>query len=221
MLLRHTALKTALLATTADVTRYALNAVHVRPDGVVEATDGHILVRCTDTAPMDPADFPTVPSAASPLQPAEKGILISTDHVKKLLGTMPKRATIPCLQTVNVGTIDAKPYAVATDLDTPLVIALERTNDGATFPTTDRVMIKDGDRAVIRVTLSAAMLQTLARIGKEVGTSKTPTVTLEIPTEAEYHATHPNGTHGVTSGIRFTAGDGEVHADGVVMPCRL
>jgi hypothetical protein len=212
MLLRSTALKTALLATTADDTRYCLNAVHVRPDGVVEATDGHILVRCTDTAPMDPADFPTVPGAASPLQPSDKGILISADHCKKLIGTMPKRATIPCLQTVNVGTIESKPYAIATDLDTPLVVALERSNDGASFPATDRVMIKDGDRAVIRVSLSAAMLQTLARIGKEVGR----TLTLEIPTDAEYL-----DKGAVVAGIRFTAGSGDVRAEGVVMPCRL
>ena len=56
MLIHRSALN-MLEKITTDDTRYALQCVHVRADGLVEATDGHILLRVTGAA-RDAAEYP-------------------------------------------------------------------------------------------------------------------------------------------------------------------
>jgi hypothetical protein len=219
MIIRREALKAALHCATADDSRYFLHGVHILPDGTVEATDGSILVRVHDRYAYAVEDFPAVPGVGSPFTPPPaNGTIIPADIAKKLIAATAKKSTIPILTAVKVGTVDGHTYAVATDLEAPLVVCLDRVNEEMRFPETDRVLIKDKARTgVIKLTLSAEMLATLAALGREIGWAKsTNAVTLEIPTEAKDRTEDQ-----LHSQIRFTAQGSDLSIEGVVMPCRV
>lgn len=231
MLLRRELLKTALLATTNDETRYVLSAVQVQPDGSVRATDGHILVYARDPHPQEDADFPTV-AGAQPITAPSAPVLLPADLAKRLLAGMPKKSTVPVLGCVQLGTVNGGGgvQAVSTDLSVPVIADLTAAQ-ALQFPSTDRVMVTDGQRpAVIKLCLSAEMLTRLAQIAREAGRAKgTNVVALEIPTDPVYQgkrwegdgdatAQVPNGN--LESAVRFTCGT-EVTVEGVVMPCRI
>lgn len=223
MIIRRETLKTALLCRATDHISgrtATLGGVHLRPDGTVEATDGHILVRVTERYPFKDEDFPTVPGVASELAAPERGILLPTEIAQKLIAAMPKRTPIPILHAARVGTVDGQPYALATDLETPLVVSLERAQERGAFPGTDRILsgaaAGEGE-GVLHLALSAEILRILAEIGKSVGSKGTAcTIQLHIPTRGQ---DYQDGQ--LMSGIRFTATGGDLTVEGVAMPCRI
>ena len=229
MIIKRETLKTALHATDKDGDRrYFMSVVRVLPSGVVEATDGTILVRVSDPYPHAVEDFPIVPGAEN-LNGMETGTLIPTEIVDKLIKGTAKKPTIPILSAIRVGEQDGRKYAIATDLTVPVVVCLDNANskDAGPFPKTDHVMGQDGERGpVIKLTLSAAMLARLAAIARDAGRLKSNnTLTLEIPTDEKYRETRKDAGgdtvagDSIMSSVRFTTGS-ECRVDGVVMPCR-
>lgn len=64
MIIRRELLQAVLPATSSDNTRYYLKGVQVDPaKHTATATDGHVLLIATDTAPFPDEDFPAVPGA--------------------------------------------------------------------------------------------------------------------------------------------------------------
>jgi len=221
MIISRALLKSVLPATSGeDNTRYYLSAVHVHPDGMVEATDATILVRARDPYPQLDDDYPTkdLPAVTSP----EKPVLLPVPIISKLLAAMPKKSTFPILRAAQIGvTAEGKIQARATDLDVPMIADITEAQSHQ-WPMTDRVMIKDGDRPVVKLILSAAMLTRLAKIATEAGTRNGDNaVTLEIPEEST--AAYRQVIKGIVqpeiiSAVRFTTGS-TIKVEGVVMPC--
>lgn len=226
MIIRRDALKAALVCCTSHDTRYYLHAVQIQPAGYVEATDGGILVRVSDRAPQPDEEYPQVPGVANLVGTLTAPLLISHDVAMKLIGATAKKSTIPILTSIRVGTDGDSRYAIATDLEVPLVVCLDSANQDQKFPTTDRVLIKKGDRKVVKLILAAEMLQKLAKVATEIGrTRSTNSVTLEIPIEPAYQGTiteegETRGDGIINSGVRFTASGLDCTVEGVVMPCR-
>src|SRR3989304_401771 len=139
--------------------------------------------------------------SSSPRPPA-------TDPAQKLIAATPKKATIPILTGITVGPLDDLHYAAATDLSVPVVVCLDRAQT-LTYPTTDRVMIKAGQRdeeGIVKLTLSAEMLEKLAKMAKAIGCAKgMNAVCLEIPTHETHRRTSADGPVGLDllTQIRF------------------
>jgi hypothetical protein len=174
----------------------------------------------------------------TPFDPPLPGTLIPSDVAKKLIAATPRKTPIPILQSIKVGSVEGHRYAVATDLSVPCVVNLDEASTQQ-FPTTDRVMIAEGSRPVITLTLSAAMLRKLADMADVIGRAKSENaVTLEIPTGAQYQGTReikdPAGVPdalgnippirvadgAICTAVRFTAAGADCRMEGVVMPCR-
>ncbi len=94
-----------LLDAACDVTafcapekmRYALNAVHVRPaDGIVEATDGRVMIQVPLPDQSAAGDYPLTPGQGTP--PGE--VLIPCDALTRALKSAPKKSPKAILRNV-------------------------------------------------------------------------------------------------------------------------
>ena len=214
-------LKIAALATSDDTSRYTLNAVRVEPDGRCVATDGHILVIAKDGSATPDADFPVVPGLPENVNGSAGAVHIPTGIISRLIKAMPTKSTLPILTMARIGaTPDGQAYAAATDLEAPTVAKIAELN--GQFPQYERVMVKDGQRAhVIKLTLSAEILATLAKMGQLAASHSKSlgAVTLEIPVGRCYR---DKGTANINSAVRFTTGTpSSVLVEGAIMPCRV
>lgn len=211
MIIRREALAAVIPATTAEDTRYFMDALCIEPDGRVIATNGHVLLIATDKAPQPDADFPTVPGAAFNGTP-EHQTLVKTDVVKSLMAVMPKRSTIPILGSIQVsqnGTPQTATLA-ATNLQTPCVATVTREAD-MNFPQYERCI--PTTPAAVRVILSADVLETLIKSARAIATKKSaPRITFDIPA---------NGDDGIVAGaIRVSMQGIDVDVTGAAMPMR-
>lgn len=237
MIIRRDALRAALVATTKDDSRYFLHSVKVHSDGMLEATDGNMLMRVRDKYPQKDEEYPRCPNTAEEIIGCLTSILLPVPLAEKLMAALPKKATIPILNAVQIGLRDGKRIGVATDLEVPCVVDLEPANTDTHFPTTDRVHVAEGQRTpVIRLTLTAEMLTRLAKIATTVGRAKAlNAITFEIPLDPLYQGTRPaegyDGTRpstpedrvpdgNIASQIRVTIAGEDCSVEGVVMPCR-
>lgn len=220
MIISKIALAVAQLASTTDDTRYSLNGVLVEPDGTVVATDGRMMLLAKDTATPDDAEFPIVPAAPYLANPA-KGVLVPVAVVTAMIATMPKKTTLPILQSVQLSTVADRPESVtvsATDLTAPRTAMIDLA-DGRTFPTYTRV-IPPTDRPEIRVCLDVAFLERLCKAAKLAQSGRANgrdiSITFGIPTAAK------DLTDGVViSSVRLTLGGSNVTVTGVIMPIHL
>ena len=217
MIIRRELLKAAALVTDATHARHSLENVQVHPDGMVEATNGHVLVQLRDTTPHADADFPTVPVEMTPVVAP---ILVPATVVTRLIAAMPKRSKLPILTCVRIGQSDTGPVAAATDLEIPVVVNLTAANDAHSYPATDRVIVKDGQREVIKLALSVQVLESMVKIAKTIGTpGGTNVIVFEVPTDPKHRTLDKSGAS-ITDSVKFTTGSDGISADGVVMPCR-
>lgn len=215
MIIRREALKAALAATTTDDTRYFLNAVQVRPDGTVAATDGHVAFIAKEAHPPAQAnggaypddDFPIVPGAETHGS-ITVPVLVDSDIAKRLIAGTAKKATIPVLACVQFSQNNDGAVAVSTDLQVPCVVHIK--DAGQTFPAIERVMPAE-DKPSIKVCLSNAVLESLLKASKAIqGRKMIQTITFSVPTDQTT----------CVSAIRVGMTSDEVHVDGVIMPCR-
>lgn len=215
MIVRREALASALAATTPDDSRYFLNAVQIRQNGDIVATDGHIALIVHDTAPMAAADFPIVPGADFHGEPA-RDVIVPFDTCKRLIAATQKgKRALPILTGVQVGRNGADGVTVlaATDLAVPAVAILQHDPNAVTFPDIDRVL-PGIDPECTRVSLSVSVLESLIKAAKAIGDgNRLQTITLQLPA--------PDKTHAIVSAMRVEMKGGDLTISGAVMPCRL
>lgn len=215
MIIRREALASALAATTPDDSRYFLNAVQIRQNGDVIATDGHIALIVHDTAPMAAADFPIVPGADFHGEPS-KAVIVPFETCKRLIAATQKgKRALPILTGVQVGRNGAEGVTVlaATDLSVPAVAILQPDPHALTFPDIDRV-VPAVDPARIRVSLSVSVLESLIKAAKAIGEgNRTQTITLQLPAADK--------TNAIAGAMRVEMKGADLTVTGAVMPCRL
>ena len=217
MIIRGEALKACLVATDPHETKYNLDAVQLQPDGRVVATDGHLLLVAKETEPFKDEDFPSKDVQAftgSPKIP----VVVPKAIVQKLLAAMPKGAPIPILGAIQVGMNGKRPYAVATDLETPLVAKLPDPKD-ARFPEHwPKVLPKKGGPHVT-VIFTGKMLQQIARAAAAIGNARTGGyVRMEIPLPGQEG---PAKHEPIMDAVRIVLPGDEVEIEGAAMPCRI
>jgi DNA polymerase III sliding clamp (beta) subunit (PCNA family) len=223
MIIRREALQAALAATTDTDKRYDLHAVQVDPSKhAVIATDGHVLLIATDKSPQDDADFPLVPGAefhGTPVAP----VIVPADTVRAMIGTMPKRSTIPILGCCQLSTSGSESTATltATDLSAPRIATLNR-EDAGQFPSYERVMPAT-DRPSIRLVLAVDVLEAIIKAAKAVSATgaraKSPMIHFDVPTGAKDR--QKDGAQEVISPVTITVNGVDVNVTGCAMPCSL
>ena len=184
MLISRHAIAAALAATTSDDTRYHLDGIHVRPDGTIESTNGHLAIVATQAERTPDEDFPTVPGAEYHGDP-ERDFLIPSDLAKRLIAGMPKKATIPALQHVQTSR-NGSPSTVtlaATDLQAPIVSTIT-IDETSTFPAIDRVMPAADKPGTVAIALGVPVLEAILKATKAAyaGSKGQQYVTMHIPT---------------------------------------
>jgi len=217
MIIRRASLAAALPVTTANDTRYFLNAVRCTP-GVVEATNGHLAVRMTDRAPFADGDFPIVPGTESHAAP----VLIPAEAVTSALKAMPKKSTLAILQTAFVGKAGEAVTLTTTDLQARQTITIDTAD--RTFPDFARVtpkMATDTTVDCLSVKLGVEVLETLLKALKASQTGQrqpTVTLTLTLPAAPKDEANHKR----VTEDALIAEWRGEdIDGFAVMMPCRM
>lgn len=142
------------VACSTEETRQALCGVHVRKDGTLEATNGHMLLR------VAPPEWPSSELPGHwPNDPMTDKVL-AADSVRAVAKALPKKSNLPILLCAAIGPNGGPDTAKAV-----VNIAEDEQTIGmrlmpGTFPETDQVMPK-GD-PIVRVQLSAAYLKDLA-----------------------------------------------------------
>ncbi len=229
MIIRRSVLQAVLPATTDSDRRYSLDAVNVRPDGTVEATNGSIAILARDKSPIDDADFPIVAGSEFKGNPAGN-ILIPTAIVKSMIAAMPKRSPIPVLAALQLGANGSETgsaFVSATDLQAPRVAHI--TNDG-TFPAIDRVIPAADKAGTVDVFFAVDVLETICRAARAVSASgkksKAPIVRFAIPTAKGDRISltkdgEKTGEAGeVSTAVRVTYSGPDVDLVIAAMPCR-
>lgn len=228
MIISRQALKAAAVACDPAQNRYFSAAVFVTPADGVQATDGHLAVKVADRSPFPDADFPVVdgvPELATPTA----NVPIAVDTLDRLIKATAKRSPVPILSSIRVGeSADGQRYAVATDLQAPMVAKVAPVADGPTLPALDRVWLK-ADVPVVRVCIAGPMLARLAKIAAAVHDNakgnQTITLSIPIPLVVDSPDERPEVDRvrlaaGCDTAIGFTVNGREVTASGVFMGCR-
>jgi len=220
MIIRREALQAALAATTADDTRYFLNAVQVRPDGSVAATNGYVAFIVSDSSNMADADFPIVPGAEFHGSPAGN-VLVSADVCKRLIkGTEQGKRSMPILRCVQVSKNGSEETATlaATDLKIPTVATVTKDPD-ANFPVLERVIPKADKEGIVSIVLGTEVLEQLIKATNAIkGERFSKGIRFDIPTH-ERDRMDKIGT--VCSAVRVTVKTAEgLELVGAIMPMR-
>jgi hypothetical protein len=228
MIIRRETLNVALAATTADDTRYYLNAVQADPaKHHVVATNGHILLVATEANPWPDCDYPTILGAEYHDEPATP-VLIDADTCRSLIAAMPKKSSLPILTCAQLST-NGSPSTftvAATDLKARSVTVIDMAESRATFPTYERVMPKL-DRPSVNVILAVDVLEQLIKAAKAANGSNKSTakITFNVPTgKADLDMPKDSDdTQGrlVMSALGVTMTGPDVTVTGAAMPCRM
>lgn len=124
---------------SVDKTRYVINGLHFKPTpgkpgtGMLEATDGRILIQVPVTAPVD--EFMSVADKT----PATDCI-IPVATFKKALSNVPKNGPLPILRHMRLGTEGDKITLSTTDLDTEQAVKTKAIE--GQYPKTEQVIPK-------------------------------------------------------------------------------
>jgi hypothetical protein len=209
MIIRRETINAVLPAVEDDNQgRPALTGVHIEPEqNRIISTNGFVLLIATDTEPHADPDFPIVPGA--PFNGNPKPITIPADTIRRVLKAIPKRATIPILQGVQVSANGSEDTATiaATDLQVPAIATVKR-DDLPGFPSYDRVLPK-ADRDELTVILGSNILKTLIKAAEAIHGNKTPAaITFGFPTNK------------ADATIRISFKGSGVEVSGAAMPIR-
>lgn len=232
MIIRRETLKAVLSATTANETRYNLDAVQIQLDGSVVATDGHVLLVAKEHDPHKDEDFPVKDITEFKGSP-DKPVLLPRSLAEKLIAALPKRSAVPILDAVQVSTDgEAGSVISATDLEVPYVVRLPKDDNGQRFPAYAHIL-PAADRPALTVRLAVNVLQAVIKAATAVQGRKTTTggvITFQIPTAPEHQGRKPGtGVDDVPrepdgiviAGIGVQTKGDEVDVTGVIMPCRV
>mgnify|MGYP001608434969 CR=1 FL=1 len=233
MIIRRETLQAVLPATASGDTRYSLHAINVRPDGTVEATDGHIAIQAREKGRLPDEDFPIVPGVESFHGNPDGNVLIPVDVVKAMLGTMPKKTTLPILHAVQLAKKGTEGAATitATDLQAPRVAKIDPSAAGQ-YPSIDRVMPAADKPDTVELLLAADVLEVLCKAARAVGapekSAKAPILRFVVPFGASdrqkigrHDGQEPNvrPLGEVISAVRVTVVGPDVELTIAAMPC--
>lgn len=152
----------AAAAFCGDEGRYQCSGVNVKPDGTVEATNGHYAIR-VPASKYPGCDFPEVEGKGAALSgPA----VIPADTMKAAEKALPRKATIPILGCAFVGNGGPNVKITTTDLETPTVRAVAPIQ--GRFPDLDQVTPKIGPKA-LHIGMSVEYLRDIAAYASKVG----------------------------------------------------
>lgn len=186
------------VAASKDITRPILNAVRVRDDGHLEATDGHIMIR----VPLPPQTSDECPETWE--NPGDKmtECLLSGSQLKELdkrLKVSGKQyRSLPILQNASIAKTDDKRATACFGLDGDRQ-GVELVE--GQYPDTDNVWPKPGIKYHHEVSIGVGLLQKIA----------------SLATDGQVIFRFPKDN---TQGISFVArGERDIH--GVVMPMRF
>lgn len=224
MIIRRETLTAAMAATDKDNSRYFLHAVQADPaKKAVIATNGNILLVCTDREPFEDGDFPAMAEAPFHGDP-DKPVAIKGEVVQGLLKTMPKRPTIAVLATCQLSTNGGESgqcTVAATDLVNRSVARID-TENAVQFPDYQRVLPKK-DRHIITLALGVPVLEVLIKAAKAVISKPTdangPYVVLTVPVETRKQEDGTEKpTNQVTTPLGLEIKGDSVTVTGVLMP---
>lgn len=146
-------------AAATDSTRYALNGLHVDPDGTTVATDGAQLIAVAP-CPADVQDYP----GGSTADLGGDGVTIPTDMVNEAAKSIPKRKAKPILENVLLGSDNGTVALSTTDLSRRRSVDCEPVEgnwpDWRDIVSLDR---PDSIKVTINPKMLSALLATLAR----------------------------------------------------------
>lgn len=160
ILLDRVQLAGALACISKDESRYALQAINVRPTDV-EASNGRVLVRIPH-AGADVNEFPLVEGA--PTEAPDAPFLLPADLATAVLKTLPRKQTMAILEYAKVGTRNGCVVAATTDMDTSSAPSAKLPE--GTFPNADRVL---PERSKPLFALWISELERLCKVGKASG----------------------------------------------------
>ncbi len=109
----------AVKAASTEATRPQLNGLHIAPNGVTTASDGHCMIRVTP-AVLDTTDYPVAADWIAPTIPPE-GMIVPTATALAALKAIPKARKyggLEVLQNVLVASVNGHVELSTTDLDT-------------------------------------------------------------------------------------------------------
>lgn len=155
-------------AASDDACRPQLNGVHFRPDGSIEATNGHMLLRFTPNTDPESVEYPAKAVGVDNLAdipPA--GVIVPTETCTDAAKALPKRQRMPVLNNVVMAECNGTVRLASTDLE-------KRSDHVAKpvdmpYPNTDQVFPKDDPTLVIG--FDAHYLKTLAEAALAVNPS--------------------------------------------------
>lgn len=204
MLLNQKAFKLINAAST-DPTRPNIAGVYLDEDGSAIATDGHMLVRFVDPCPTDPKDYPVMEGCDPTSDGKLKPVLIPRDTCQQILRAIPKKTTMPVLQTVALDVEKTNetgaPVLGINDLSSQQVFRPRKEDYG--YPEYKKVVPTNKAKAEIGLAINL-----LERFCKTMKALDVRYVKFEIrePTEAiTFEATTSNGEK----------------VNGAIMPCRI
>lgn len=163
-------------AASKDPSRYMMNGIHFREDGLVEATDGHMMLRVRAGSP-EADGFPEgVGQVVENLRP----FTCPTESAEKLRKVIPKGKRFPQLEGAVLVKDEADTVEFrTTDLETVDSVTARKL-DGE-FPKTDQVM-PEGE-PLVTVYLSGVLLERVIKAAKEMGGPKNLPLKFEIRDE--------------------------------------
>lgn len=189
---------------STDDTRFTIKSIHFTDAGT-EATNGRICIRVPYPA-IDVKDFPPVAGVGDEMLDC----IVPPGAVKEALAKVPKRMSLPVLQTVRVSAVNSgvnKAQFAVTDLDVERVTTA-RLIDGQ-YPSLQKVWPTEEPK--LSIALSAHLLKAVCEYaikhGKESGDCS-PFINLRFI------------DHLSPVRFDFPLADGR-RADGVVMPSRM
>lgn len=158
-MLIHWRVAQALLAVAGGKDRASLGGLHVREDGAVEATDGHVMLKSAPDKISDSLteDFPKTDSNGM-LKP---GTIIPRDALTKLIAVAKKAGKFTCLSNIKVTPGKDENVCLEASSDCEMWNTLKTKPLDGPFPNTDG--LKQKEPVVIDFIFSLKVMRELTK----------------------------------------------------------
>lgn len=198
MLLNPKAVKAAAGCVSDDACLLVLNGINVKGN-VLQATDGHVALTITDTAPIAAEDFPAVSDFSHDVPPA----IILPKPLMDAAKALPKRSILPVLQRIALGRNGNSNALelVTTDLDV-MNRAAVRPIEGP-YPDLDKVTPKTDPVFVTGLTVDVVL-----KLFKALKAGGVEVVRLELHKPTSAMTLHGTSSEGL-------------QADAILMPAKV
>ena len=216
---------------TKDDNRSQLTMINVSKDELT-ATDGHMLVNMPVDKELDDEQYP----AGTSIDPGiDKPVMIDTESINKAVANLPKKANLPILNNIQIGTADNKNII---NSGLPVITFPCQDTSGLQYPDYKQVIPDYTEQRPIKFALNGAFLKKVCDLAIKHGDKGNKQITFEIPTASEQVKLDENGEAvfydagtpvyelqpitTLTSGLKFEVrNDDDVMFTGLIMPLRI